>query len=79
MFLRGLAPAIGMIGGGELGGGGVQTGETRIDLLGQKGNNIGFGEKGTVFGGKEGSLSTKSVTPTGGGVIKYGVGKSPEF
>jgi hypothetical protein len=47
MFLRGLAPAIEMIGGGELGGGGVRTRETRTDLLRGKGNKKGFGERDT--------------------------------
>jgi hypothetical protein len=47
LFLGGLAPSIGMIGGGELGGEGVRTGETGTELPGGKGNNRGFGEKAT--------------------------------
>jgi hypothetical protein len=53
LFLGGLAPAIGMIGGGELGGEGVRTGETGTELLGGKGNNRGFGEKAIGLEGTE--------------------------
>jgi hypothetical protein len=67
-----------MIGGGELGGDGVRTGETGTELLGGKGNNRGFGEKATGLEGTEVSLSAKSVTLTGGGVVKPGVGKYSE-
>jgi hypothetical protein len=42
LFLGGLAPTIGMIGGGELGGDGIQAGDTRSKLLGGKGKNRGF-------------------------------------
>jgi hypothetical protein len=40
--MGGFSPAIGMLGGGELGGEGVRTGETGTELPGGKGNNGGF-------------------------------------
>jgi hypothetical protein len=57
LFLGGLAPAIGMIGGGELGGDGVRTRETGTELLGGKGNNRGFGENSIGLEGTKVSLS----------------------
>ena len=78
LFLGGLAPAIGMIGGGELGGDGVRIGEIGTELPRGKGNNRGFGEKSRVLGGIEVSLFEKSITLTGGGVVKPGVGKYSE-
>jgi hypothetical protein len=48
-----------MIGGGELGGDGVRTGETGTELPGGKGNNRGFGEKATGLKGTKVSLSSK--------------------
>jgi hypothetical protein len=51
LFLGVLAPAIGVIGGGESRGDGVRTKETGIELLGGKRNNRGFGEKATGLEG----------------------------
>jgi hypothetical protein len=45
-----------MIGGGELGGDGVRTGETGTELLRGKGNNRGFREKARGLEGAEASL-----------------------
>jgi hypothetical protein len=45
-------------------------------LLGEKGNNRGFGEKSTGLEGTEVSLSVKTTTVIGGGVVKLGEGKS---
>jgi len=78
LFLGGLSPAIGMMGGGEPGEDGVRIGETGNELLRGKGNNRGSGEKATGFGGTKVSLSMKSVTLTGGGVVKPGLGNSSE-
>jgi hypothetical protein len=64
MFLGGLAPVIGMIGGGELGGEGFQTTENETELPRGKGNKRGFGEKAKGIEGKEVSLSAKLVTLT---------------
>jgi hypothetical protein len=75
LFPGGLAPTIGMIGGGEIGGDGVQTGETGTELLGGKGNNRGLGEKATELEGIEVSIFSKSTTLTGGGVVKPRVAK----
>ena len=77
LFLGGLTPAIGMIGGGELGGDGVRTGDTEIELPGGKGNNKGFEEKATGLEGVGGSLCTIIIV-IGGEVVKPGVGKYSE-
>ena len=77
LFLGVLAPAIGMIGGGELGGDGVRTGETGTEIPGGKGNNRGFEEKATRLEGVGGSLCA-TTTVIGGGVVKPGVGKSSD-
>ena len=42
----------------------------------EKGNNRGFGEKSTGLEGTEVSLSVKTTTVIGGGVVKLGEGKS---
>jgi hypothetical protein len=76
LFTGGLAPAIGILGGGELGGEGVWTGETGTELAGGKGNNRGFREKATGLESAEASLSAVATTVIGGGVKKLGVGKS---
>jgi hypothetical protein len=51
LFLGGLDPTIGIVGGGELGGEWVRIGETRTKLPRGKGNNRGFGEKATELEG----------------------------
>jgi hypothetical protein len=66
LLLGGLAPTIGMIGGGELGGDGVRTGETGTELPGGKGNNRGFEEKATGLEGVGGSLCATTVIIGGG-------------
>jgi hypothetical protein len=76
MFLGGLTPAIGIIGGGELGGDGVRKGETGTEPPGGEGNNRGFREKASGLEGIEVSLSVKETTVIGGGVVKLGEGKS---
>jgi hypothetical protein len=58
LFLQGLAPSIGMIGGGELVGYGVRTRENGTEILGGKGNNREFEEKATRLQGVGGSLHT---------------------
>jgi hypothetical protein len=75
----GLAPAIGILGGGELGGDGDRIGERGAELTGGKGNNRGFEEKATGLKGVEGWVNTTTTTVTGGGVLKPGVGNSPKF
>jgi hypothetical protein len=50
-------------------------GETGTELLGGKGNNRVFEEKAKGLEVAEASLSVKSKTLTGGGVVKLGVGK----
>jgi hypothetical protein len=56
LFLGGLAHAIGIIGGGEVGGDWVRTWETGTEFLGGKGNDRGFGEKATGLEGTKVSL-----------------------
>jgi hypothetical protein len=75
--MGGFAPAIGIIGGGKLGGEGVRIGETGTELPGGKGNNKGFREKATGLEGAEASLHAVA-TVIGGGVVNLGVGKYPE-
>jgi hypothetical protein len=43
LFLGGLEPTIGMVGGGELGGGRFRIGETTTKLPGGEGSKRGFG------------------------------------
>ena len=43
--MGGFSPAIGISGGGELGGEEARTGDTRNGFLGGMGNNGGFREK----------------------------------
>ena len=45
LFRGGLAPAIGILGGGELRGEGVREGTTGNESLSGMGNNRGFREK----------------------------------
>ena len=76
LFLGGLAPTIGIWGGGELGGEGVRTGDTGTKPLGGKGRNRGFEEKAKGPEGKE--VSSSATTTKGWGVIKPVVGKSSD-
>jgi hypothetical protein len=78
LFLGGLAPAIWMIGGGELGGDGVRTRETGTEIPGGKRNNRGLGEKATRLEGTKAFLSMKVATIRGEGVVNPRAGKSFE-
>jgi hypothetical protein len=75
--MGGFSPAIGIIGGGELGGEEVRTGDTGTELLGGKGNNGGFREKARGLESTYASLSAVASMVIRGGVVKLGVGKSP--
>jgi hypothetical protein len=69
LFGGGLAPAIGILGEGELGGEGVHKGTTENEPLIGVGNKRGFKEK---------AIEPKSAgAPPCTGVVKLGVGKSP--
>jgi hypothetical protein len=68
LFRGGLAPAIGILGGGELGGEGVHEGTTENEPLIGVGNKRGFKEKAI-------ELKLAGAPPCTG-VIKLGVGKS---
>jgi hypothetical protein len=76
ILLRGgLAPTIGTLGGGELGGEGVREGATGNESLSGMGNNRGFREKANGLMSANASLRVEVTTVTRGGVVKIGVGK----
>jgi hypothetical protein len=70
--MGGFAPAIGILGGGELGGAGARKGDTGNEL---PGNNGGFREKANGLESADASPSAEVATVTRG-VVKLGVGKS---
>jgi len=75
LFRGGLAPAIGILGGGELGGEGVHEGATRNESRSGVGNKRGFKEKANELKSAGAPLCTGVVIVTRGGVVKIGVGK----
>ena len=66
--MGGFSPAIGILGGGELGG----EGDTGNEL---PGNNGGFREKANGLESADASLCAEVAIVTRGGVAKLGVGK----
>jgi hypothetical protein len=72
LFRGGLAPAIGILGGGELGGEGVRKGETGNEL---PGNNGGFRERASGLESADASPCAEKAIVTRG-VVKLGVGKT---
>jgi hypothetical protein len=74
--MGGFSPAIGILGGGELGGEEVRIGDAGNKLLGGSGNNGGFKEKVKGFESTYASLCAVAATIIRGGVVKLGVGKS---
>ena len=76
LFRGGLALAIGILGGGELGGEGAQKGDTGKEPLSGMGNNRGFREKANGLKSADASLCAEAAIVTRGGVVKLGVGKS---
>jgi hypothetical protein len=68
LFRGGLAPAIGILGGGELGGEGVREGATGNESRSGVGNKRGFKEKANEL--------KSAGAPLCAGVVKLGVGKS---
>jgi hypothetical protein len=73
LFRGGLAPTIGILGEGELGGEGVRRGETGNELPGENGR---FRERASGLESIDASLCVVATTITRGGVVKLGVGKS---
>jgi hypothetical protein len=69
LFRGGLAPAIGILGGGEFGGGGVRNGVIENESQSGVGNKRGFKEKADEL--------KLAGSPLCTGVVKLGVGKSP--
>ena len=68
LFRGGLAPAIGILGGGEFGGEGVLKGVTENESRSGAGNKRGFKEKANELESAGAPLCTR--------VVKLGVGKS---
>jgi len=64
LFRGGLAPAIGILGGGELGGEGVREGATGNESRSGMGNKRGFKEKANGFKSVDDSLCARVVTVT---------------
>ena len=75
MVMGGFAPAIGILGGGELRGEGARMGDTRNELPGGRGNNGGFREIAKGLESVDDSLCAVATTIIRGGVVKLGVGK----
>jgi hypothetical protein len=71
--MGGFSPAIGILGGGELGGEGARTGNTGNALPGGRGNNGGFREKAKGLELADASLCAVATTVTRGGVVKSSV------
>ena len=76
LFRGGLASAIGILGGGELGGAGVREGAAGNESQSGVGNKRGFKEKANGLKSIDASLCAEVATITRGGVVKIGVGKS---
>ena len=76
LFRGGLALAIGILGGGELGGEGVREGAVGNESRSGMGNKRGFKEKANGLKSTDAPLHAGVVTVTRGGVAKIGVGKS---
>jgi hypothetical protein len=72
--MGGFAPSIGILGGGELGGEGAQTGDTGNEIPGGRGNNGGFREKAKGLESADASLCAVETTIIRGGVVKLEVG-----
>jgi hypothetical protein len=70
LFRGGLAPAIGILGGGELGGEGVRAGATGNESRIGMGNKRGFKEKANGLKSVGAPLCVGVVTVTRGGVGK---------
>jgi len=75
LFRGGLAPAIGILGGGEFGGEGVREGAIGNESRSGMGNKRGFKEKTNGIKSLDAALCAGVVTVIRGGVVKIGVGK----
>jgi hypothetical protein len=71
LFRGGLAPAIGILGRGELGGEGVRAGVTGNESQSGMGNKRGFKEKDNGLKSIDAPFCVGVVTLTRGGVGKY--------
>jgi hypothetical protein len=74
MVMGGFSLAIGILGGGEIGGEGARIRDTGNEILGRSGKNGGFREKAKGLESADASLYAVAVTR--GGVVKLGVRKS---
>jgi len=75
LVMGGFSPAIGILGGEELGGEGVHEGATGNESRSGVGNKKGFKEKASELKSSGALLCTRVVTVTRGGAVKIGVGK----
>jgi hypothetical protein len=75
LVIGGFAPAIGILGGGELGGEGVREGATGNESRSGVGNKRGFKEKASELKSVDVSLCAEAATVTRGGAVRPGVGK----
>ena len=70
LVIGGLAPTIGILGGGELGGEGVRAGVTGNESRSGMGNKRGFKEKANELKSTDAPLCAGVVVVTRGGVVK---------
>jgi hypothetical protein len=75
LVIGGFSPAIGILGGGELGGEGVHKGATGNESRSGVGNKRGFKEKASELKSVDVSLRAEATTVTRGGVVRPGVVK----
>jgi hypothetical protein len=76
LIIGGFTPAMGIFGGGEIGGEGDRKGDTEDELLRGVGNNRVLREKASELKSADVSLCIETTTVTRGGAVKPGVGKS---
>jgi len=76
LFIGGLAPTIGILGEGELGGEGVREGDTGNESRSGMGNKREFKEKANGLKSADGPLCAGVVVVTRGGVVKVETGHS---
>jgi hypothetical protein len=79
LFKGGLAPAIGILGGGEIGGEGVREGATGNESQSGVANKRGFKEKANELKSACAPLCIGVVMVTRGEAVNIGVGNSSVF
>jgi hypothetical protein len=79
LFRGGLAPAIGILGGGELGGEGVREGATGNESRSGVGNKRGFKEKANELKSAGAPLCVTVTESKGSGEIFCSPGSTPRY